>query len=597
METKADSNLNATLSVGAAVLLFAYTALAVLKQSDVELVLPSSSFDLGGLLDRFKEGIPAGTFVAPLLQLKIPLYLFYAVGPVALVALHAVIIVFRPDLLLVSSAPLRLGAVWLPPLTIAVMIWRFAICNAARPQPPSLGTLGEALQQLALAADLTIVIFFISHAAGEPASEMPGENDRATAVLARAGRHGGVVWLIMLLCGTVRSPIADVSGSLLVGKPAATALLALFGAALFFVWLYEGSLIGRQTQAVEKRPWYQATLVMEDLNMQGRLLTAGLFLVLTSLPAMSRGLDLSGESLVARAPTEAIISALIIAKNADNASDLAVVREIAWTEYGRGIDLDAWRFEGTKFDRATMVGIRLRRATLRDASLDYAVLIGADLKQAKMERASLRYSDLRGAQGQGANLQNASLRGADMRKAHFDNFINTQTAQVATGSKSAQGAAEVKAEDPCKDVKREDRTDFSNADLSGADLSGADFSCSILRGVTMDSNTKLTKTKLDGANLCGANLRSADFSDAAGAATAIFSHSDLSKAKLPQDTPLAHIEGAIIGGTTSGAKPNMKGTKYINAVQREVLDAEKRPETEKRRALCNVEGDPGYIPK
>jgi hypothetical protein len=61
-----------------------------IKQSDAELILPSSRFDLGGLVDRFKAGIPGGAFITPVLQVQIPLYLFYTVAPVALLALHAV---------------------------------------------------------------------------------------------------------------------------------------------------------------------------------------------------------------------------------------------------------------------------------------------------------------------------------------------------------------------------------------------------------------------------------------------------------------------------------------------------------------------------
>ena len=101
------------LEVGAAVLLFAYVALAVLKQSDLKLVLPGTRFDVGALLDRFKQGIPGGTFIAPIAQVKIPLYVFYTLSPIALLALHAVLLL-HPRLLAEAAAPLRWAAVWLP---------------------------------------------------------------------------------------------------------------------------------------------------------------------------------------------------------------------------------------------------------------------------------------------------------------------------------------------------------------------------------------------------------------------------------------------------------------------------------------------------
>src|SRR4029077_17526588 len=69
--------------------LFLYVIVAVLQQSDADLILPSSVFDLGGLLGNVKEGILGGAFVAPLLQVKIPLALFYTLGPVVLLVFHA----------------------------------------------------------------------------------------------------------------------------------------------------------------------------------------------------------------------------------------------------------------------------------------------------------------------------------------------------------------------------------------------------------------------------------------------------------------------------------------------------------------------------
>jgi hypothetical protein len=84
--------------------LFLYVIVAVLQQSDADLILPSSVFDLGGLLGNVKEGILGGAFVAPLLQVKIPLALFYTLGPVVLLVFHAAV-VLDPATLAVASPP------------------------------------------------------------------------------------------------------------------------------------------------------------------------------------------------------------------------------------------------------------------------------------------------------------------------------------------------------------------------------------------------------------------------------------------------------------------------------------------------------------
>jgi hypothetical protein len=155
-QAEAKSERAANFSLGAAVLLFAYVGLAVLKQSDAELILPSSRFDLGGLLEKFKEGVPGGAFVTPLLQIEIPLKIFYTVGPVGLLILHAAI-VLQPHLLTRAAVPLRILAIWLPPLVLGLIRWRFAPFVSSRPQPPPPTAIAlEALQIIALAADIAV---------------------------------------------------------------------------------------------------------------------------------------------------------------------------------------------------------------------------------------------------------------------------------------------------------------------------------------------------------------------------------------------------------------------------------------------------------
>jgi|HubBroStandDraft_4_1064222.scaffolds.fasta_scaffold272170_2 hypothetical protein len=62
--------VKANLSAAAATALFLYVIVGILKQSDAELIRPSSVFDLGGLLKEVKEGIPGGSFITPILQVR-----------------------------------------------------------------------------------------------------------------------------------------------------------------------------------------------------------------------------------------------------------------------------------------------------------------------------------------------------------------------------------------------------------------------------------------------------------------------------------------------------------------------------------------------
>jgi uncharacterized protein YjbI with pentapeptide repeats len=551
--TQNGDHVTANLSLGTSVLLFAYVAIAALKQSDAELVLPSSTFDLGGLLDRFKDGIPGGAFVAPILQVKIPLYMFYTLGPLLLVGVHA-ILVFQPKLLLDAAPPLRLVSIWLPAVAIAVIIWRFRSYVAARPDPPLSGLVMEALQRLALLADSALVIFSLIFVLADRSSDLPGESGRRTAALLRAGRYAGLIWL---------------AGLLPADAPAAAWPLA---AALLTIWLCEGWLVGTRARTTSARPWYRPTFTGEDLDMQWRIVIASLFLGLMAFPALGRGVDLSGESLVARAPTETMMAALIVAEETKSTKEgatgagLAAARQAAWIEYGRGIELDRWRFEHARFDRAIMANIRLRDAKLHSASLDYSNLIRADLTRADLSGASLRYTDMREISA-----------GVDISKVQL-----AQNTQTSTGSKAA--------EDPCNSVKPEDRTDFSQADMTGADLTDADLRCSILRGVTMDAKTILAGTKLDGANLCGSNLSGVDLSGVVGAATANFAHSDLTRATIPENMLRADLEGTFVAGTRFKDKTTKRSLKSINGVK---LNQGKADDLQKRLSDCEKTKEPG----
>src|SRR5947209_8303949 len=119
-------------------------------------------------------------------------------GPLLLLALHA-FVVFHPRLLRDAVRPLRWTAVWLPPCTIALIIWRFSSYVAARPDPPLLGVAMEALQWLALAADFALVIFALIHTLNGSQPDTPGASARGAAAMLRAARYAALILLTGLM--------------------------------------------------------------------------------------------------------------------------------------------------------------------------------------------------------------------------------------------------------------------------------------------------------------------------------------------------------------------------------------------------------------
>lgn len=537
------SAVEANLSAAASVALYFYVAVAVLKQSDAELILPSSVFDLGGLLDQVKEGIPGGSFITPILQVKLPLTLFYTLGPVGLLFVHTAL-VLDSRALARAAGPLRFLAIWAPPVTLALIRWRFAPYVAARPEPPPVGLAMEALQTVALACDSVIVVIALLRRS----LDVRGPIDRATrwrGVVMRGCRHGTTIWLLILLLAGAGAGISkDGAGGIFV------VVELLFAVGLLVGWLEEGRLGGRLRGAF-RGGWFRLQIATEDLNVIGRAGLLGIFIVLAALPRFARALDLSGQSLVAKAPSETLIQTLLSEEtgatkwNSDSrdrstwltntGSRIADARMVGWQSDGRGINLAKWNFPGGRFDRATMALIRLSNANLQRASLDFANLVLADLSGANMSRASLRSASL--------DRSNAGLRAGVLLAAA------TQGAQSASGSQnitklSADEAAALF--DKCQKARKpvDVRTDFSGADLTGAHLNGADLSCANLVNAKMVGNADLTDTRLVGADLEGANLSSADLTKADVRYVQMNKATNLDRTDLTNvDLSFAHLRG------------------------------------------------------
>jgi uncharacterized protein YjbI with pentapeptide repeats len=571
-----DASLLAEISknakAGASALVFLYVIVAVLQQSDAELILPSSVFDLGGLLDKVKDGVPGGSFVAPLLQVKVPLTLFYTVGPVALLAIHAVAVLDRATLV-EASRSIRFLAIWSAPVALALIRWRFAPYISARPTPPPIGLAMELLQTLALAADaMLVVVALLRGPAG--ATTLYGRM-RMRAALARAGRHATAIWLIILLAAGLppwRATQIFREGSVVVEW--------VLAAVLLLSWFADAPWSSQADRGLRHRPWYFRLVVMEDLNMLGRAGLLAIFVGLAALPRFARALDLSGEALVGHAPSDTLIQTLLAerpraegwtrGKRSEWTADMSLriqdVRFVAWNADGRGINLANWNFPGGRFDRATMALIRLAGANLEKASFDSANLFGANLSSARLNGASMRSalldgSDLTAMQARGADLDRASLNsasmvGADLGTARLtgaslrdsDLTATDLTATIARGAdfsgasmvgvhvvenqpRTAQPASPppipamaqptaplpaMAEATPCDEAKwpRPMRTDFSGAKLCGANLKNANLTCANLAGVVADEKTNLTGAMLTGVDFSGATLSGADFTGA-----------------------------------------------------------------------------------
>jgi uncharacterized protein YjbI with pentapeptide repeats len=603
--------------------LFLYVIVAVLQQSDAELILPSSVFDLGGLLGNVKDGIPGGAVVAPLLQVKIPLALFYTLGPVALLLFHAAM-VLNPVTLATAATPVRWLAIWLAPVALALIRWRFAPYVSARPEPPPVGRAMEALQTVALACDTGIVMIALLLGAAD-AMHQRHRLTRMRSIMARACRHAAMIWLVIVLGAGALSwlltakPGEDAPAIVWVCVPASLLLLG---------WLTEGRLVHRPAGLVRRWPGLRSPIVMEDFDLAGRTWLLAIFAGLAALPSFARALDLSGQSLVARAPSDALIQTLLTPdksatkwkgndKNGDNewvattSHRIADARTVAWRAEGRGIRLARWNFPGGRFDRATMALIGLRGANLERASLDFVNMIDGDLSGARMVGASLRSAlldgaDLTATRVQGANFSKASLTGAKLIGANPSIGPRQPVPGVIRVANDQSDANETTPCDPAK-WPVELRTDFSGANLSGANITSADLTCANLSGVTMNGQTDVTKTILTGADLTGAdltdatlsgarfenakarfvtmttgtkldqtNLQDADlqhaslrgviFKDALNVNSVKFQYADVRCAVFPADFTGAHLDNAIItGARLAQGKDGTPGRLLVNA--------------------------------
>lgn len=123
---------------------------------------------------------------------------------------------------------------------------------------------------------------------------------------------------------------------------------------------------------------------------------------------------------------------------------------------------------------ATLWGVNLSKADLRDAYLAGASLCETEFREANLSKADLSHVDLTATDLSGATLSNANLSGSNVNFEH-PKSINFNKANL------------------------------SHANLSYAELAYSNFSESDLRGANL-SNSNLNHTDIINANICHANL-------------------------------------------------------------------------------------------
>lgn len=238
-----------------------------------------------------------------------------------------------------------------------------------------------------------------------------------------------------------------------------------------------------------------------------------------------KGRDLRGANLKgAKLPYAELNEASLRGANLDSAQLQGAKLEKAQLHYARlkEANLETAQMQNAKLDgadltKARLQGVDLRKAWLEFATLEDIILQGANLVDTRLQRANLRDAQL-----QRANLRDAQLQGADLTDANLQ-YANLHGAQL-------QGA-------------NLEKTHLQNATLEKANLQGADLTKAQMQGANLQI------AQLQGANLTNANLQGANL-DMAQLQNAVLIFVQLQGAYL-QGTDLqgANLQMAQLQGT------------------------------------------------
>jgi uncharacterized protein YjbI with pentapeptide repeats len=515
------------------------------------------------------------------LGLKLPIFWFYALAPLIVLALHAELLRIRPAPTDVWAPALRFVGNFLAPLALFLLLWNFAPYAHARPaELPGLSA-GMALTYFLAAALLLDAALLLYPYLDPPNGD--GRTQRGSwQSLGRIGvallalQQAGLIWLVALGLATLAEIVVERTELAFVrpvGVPGTT--LTIFVAALIGAVAWTALVLIRR-------------ILKEAAPMPIYAILVAVFLIGIVLPDFGRPLNLVRARLVAAEPSEAVLAAMIVASakpGGEVSPQPAAARRQAWKEFGRGLDYARWHFASAAFDDAVMPLIHLDQADLTDASLiradlTDASLVGTILRRTRLDEADLRGANLTcvnnepclvqaqapatqpptpGAQPPGPRAQQSTIPGAVStrpgrevcqkgasggRTLNNAQFVETiiEHADLSNASLKGVNLADLKK---VKNLDGVPETSIKQTNLSGADLTGAN-----LRGVTFRT-VDLTNACLCGADLTDADLRSATLKDA------VLRSAQLKGAKLPAELEGIDFENAHIQETMFAEKTNL----------------------------------------
>ncbi|WP_171060946.1 pentapeptide repeat-containing protein [Poseidonocella sp. HB161398] len=443
--------------------------------------------------------VPLGSISLPAVSYPVSVLEFFAIAPLVVLAVHALLLQQLRQRLLEGRMRPSTDMVLIPATAFSAPVLILAIQGTyapfARLPPPGTPTAGwlVAYHCLCLAAAATLTIRALI-ADGRSRTARP----RMSPDL-RAG----------LLAATTACCVLAALRVLRCLSAPATALEALGPGAPLHVLLGLAFLCPLPVLALGSR-LFPFTTLQRSLPMPFRIFLLTLFAAAAANLAAARGIDLSGQTLMRRLPSEQMIGRYMA-----RSGDLDGLRG-AWLrahlDFGRELDLAGWNLAGarfrnavllrTNFSGATLTGANFAGAELAGTVFDNAGLAGARFEQARFYRLPLPASPyVLAASEQPPDQPSAPMSGVSFRNADLTRAVFTSEAAPEDGRawKDFCAAAFAGSE--------------ASPWLQGADFEGATLEGAVLQGLDATNVRNLAKAAtLANAKLNCANLQCFDFS-------------------------------------------------------------------------------------
>ena len=305
-EKAKDGAAAAPLAASAIVLSLIYIAAAVVGHSDSDLIRPDTQVSLE------KVSLPNGWIFAPLLGAKLPIFWFYVAAPVIVLVLHAELLRHTPADGNRRDLALQFAGNSLAPLTLFLLLWKFAPYGNARPpdfSDVSLALFLSAFHAGALFCDAALFLYALL-ARTDSAARQSARSDRLRRVRVAlvALRQAGLLWLVAFCIATAikfsfRTSSEVDDGMLAIG------LACIIGIAVWasLVLVQHVRDFRRHADQIpsnprSKRGCHHVHLCFPADHPDRRR---------SSLPGFGRPLHLDGARLAAAEPNEAVVAAMI----------------------------------------------------------------------------------------------------------------------------------------------------------------------------------------------------------------------------------------------------------------------------------------------